>query len=180
MGRQTTTSHGGRYRAENGNLCKLGGPNTMVPCLHQGNIYIQRKLRVWREQKCIPLVGAETPLTCLGRQSTPFHGGRYRADNGNLRKLGWSYRHGTVFVPRQYIYPKEATGMERTEMYSTSRCKNLTYRCGASKLPRLIGGGMGLRTKTCVRMGGPIAMVPCLHQGNINIQRRLRVWREQK
>ena len=30
----------------------------MVPCLHQGNIYTKRKLRVWRDQKCMPLVGA--------------------------------------------------------------------------------------------------------------------------
>ena len=102
-----------------------GGPIAMVPC--QGNIYIQRKLRVWREQKCIPLVGAETPLTCAGRQTTPFHAGRYRAKNENLRRLGWSYRHGTVFAPRQSLYPKEGTGMERTEMYSTSRWSNPTF-----------------------------------------------------
>ena len=32
----------------------------MVPCLHQGNIYTKRKLRVWRDQKCIPLIGVKT------------------------------------------------------------------------------------------------------------------------
>ena len=37
------------------------GPIAMVPCLHQGNIYTERKLRVWRDQKCIPLVGAKKP-----------------------------------------------------------------------------------------------------------------------
>ena len=42
-------------------------PMTMVPCLHLGNIYTKRKLRVWRDQKCIPLVGAINPLTCVGR-----------------------------------------------------------------------------------------------------------------
>ena len=114
-GRQTTSSHGGRYRAENGNLRKLGGPNTMVPCLHQGNIYIQRKLRVWEEQKCIPLVGAETQLTYAGRQNTPSHEGRFRAE-----------------------------------------------------------------TETSVNWGGPVTVVPCLHQGNVYIKRKLQVWRAQK
>ena len=33
-------------------------------------------------------------------------------------KLGRTYGHGTVFAPRKYLYQKEATGMERPEMYS--------------------------------------------------------------
>ena len=93
-----------------------GGPIPIVPCLHQRNISFQRKLRVWREQKCILLVGAETALTCAVRQTTSSHGGRYRAENRYLRKLGWTYRHCTVFATKKYLYPKEATGMERTEM----------------------------------------------------------------
>ena len=70
------------------------GPIDMVPFLHQGNVYIQRKLHVWRVQKYIPLVGAETALTCAGRQTTPTHRERYRAKNGSLRKFGLTYRHG--------------------------------------------------------------------------------------
>ena len=104
----------------------------MVPCLHQRNIYIKKKLRIWRDRKCISLVGAETPLTCAGRQSTPSQGKRYRDDNGNLRKVGWTYCHGTVFAPRQYLYQKKATGMERPEMYSPGRFKNLIYLCRPS------------------------------------------------
>ena len=50
------------------------GPITMVPCLHQGNIYTKRKLRVWRDHKCIPLVGAITALTCAGHQNTQSRG----------------------------------------------------------------------------------------------------------
>ena len=130
--RQTTPSQGRRYRAKNGNLRKLGGPIAMVPCLHQGNIYIKRKLRVWTDQKCIPLVGAKTPVTFAGHQSTPSQGRRYRAENENLRKLGWNYRLGTVFTPRQSLYQKEATGMERPEMYSTTWCKNPSNFCGPS------------------------------------------------
>ena len=78
------------------------GPIAMVPCLHQGNVYTKRKLRVWRDQKCIPLVGAITPLTCAGRQNTPSRGRRYGAQNGKLLKFGRTYRHGTVFAPRKY------------------------------------------------------------------------------
>ena len=35
----------------------------MVPRLHQCNGYVKRKLRAWRVQKCIALVGADTVLT---------------------------------------------------------------------------------------------------------------------
>ena len=112
-----------------------GGPIAMVPCLHQGNIYTERKLRVWRDQKCIPLVGAKTILICASRQNTQSRLMRYRAKTGKLRKLGETYRSGTVFAPRQYLYQKEATGMERHEMYSASKCNNPTYLCGVSKYP---------------------------------------------
>ena len=111
------------------------GPMTMVPCLHQGNIYTKRKLRVWRDQKCIPLVGAIFPLTCACPQNTPSRGRRYRAQYGKLHKLLRTNLHGTVLTPRKYLYLKEATGMERPEMYSVSRYNNPTYRCGPSKYP---------------------------------------------
>ena len=107
-------------------------PISMVPCFDQGNIYTKRKLRVWRDQKCIPLVGAITPLTCAGGHNTPSRGRQYRAQNGKLRKLLRTYIHGTVFPPRKYLYQKEAKGMERQEMYSASWCNNPTYLCGRS------------------------------------------------
>ena len=109
------------------------GPISMVPCLHQGNIYTKRKLRVWRDQKCIPLVGAITPLNCAGRHNSPSRMRQYRAQKGKLGKLGRTYGHGTVFAPRKYLYQKKAKGMERPEMYSASRCNNSTYLCGPSK-----------------------------------------------
>ena len=111
------------------NLC---GPTAMVPCLHQGNIYIKRKLREWRDQKCIPMVGAKTSLTCAGRETPASQMSQYRAENGNLRKLVWTYRHGIVFAPRQCLYQKEATGMDNLEIYSPSRCKNPMFLCGWS------------------------------------------------
>ena len=53
-----------------------GLPFTMVPCFHQSNVYIKRKLQVWRVQKYIPLVGAKTSLTCVGLQTTPSQAGQ--------------------------------------------------------------------------------------------------------
>ena len=107
----------------------------MIPCVHQGNIYIKRQPGVWRVHNCIPLVGEKTPLTCGDSQTTLSEGKRYRAENGNLRKLGRIYRLGTVFAPRQYLYQKTAMGIERPEMYSFSRYKNRSYLCGPSNYP---------------------------------------------
>ena len=87
-------------------LVNWDGPVAMVPCLCQGNIYTKRKLRVWRDQKCIPLVGAIIPLTCAGRQNTPSRGRQYRAQYGKFGKLGRTYGHGTVFAPRKYTKRK--------------------------------------------------------------------------
>ena len=111
-------------------LVNWDGTMAMVPCFHQGNIYTKRKLRVWRDQKCIPSVGAITALNCEGRKNTPSQGRQYRAQNGKFGKLGRTYGHGTVFGTRKYLYQKEATGMERPEIYLVSRCNNHTYLCG--------------------------------------------------
>ena len=46
----------------------------MVPCFHQSNGYIKRKLRVWRAQKCNALFAAENVLTNVWPQSTTFYG----------------------------------------------------------------------------------------------------------
>ena len=86
-GRQNTPSRRRQYTAKNGKFVNCDGPISMVPCLHQGNIYTKRKLRVWRDQKCILLVGGISPLDGAGRQSTPSRGRQYRAQNGKLRRL---------------------------------------------------------------------------------------------
>ena len=101
----------------------------MVPYLHQSKIYIKRKLCVWRVQKCIPLVGAQTSLTCAGLETTPSQVSKHMDDSGNFCKSGSTISHGTVFTPKQCLSQKEATGMESPKMYSSRRCKNLTYLC---------------------------------------------------
>ena len=116
---------GGGIGPRTESLVNWDGPMAMVPCLHQGNIYIKRNLRVWRDQKCIWLVRGITPHNCAGRHNIPSG------------KLGRTYGHGTIFVPRKYLHQKESTGMERPEMYSVSRCNNPTYLCGPSYYPVL-------------------------------------------
>ena len=123
---------GGRIGPSMESCINSDGRISMVPCLHQGNIYIKRKLQVCRDQKCIPLVGAITPLNCTGRHNTPSRGRQYRAQNGKFGKLGRTNGHGTMFAPRKYLYQNEATGMERPEMFSVTRCNNHTYLCGPS------------------------------------------------
>ena len=104
----------------------------MVPFVHQSNDYIKRKLQVWRLQKCMPLVGAKTALTCAGLQTTQSHVSQYRSENGNLKKSGSTFCHGTVFASKQCLYQKEATGIESPNMHLSSRCRNRTYLCGTS------------------------------------------------
>ena len=143
-----------------------GGPIATVPCLHQGNVYIKGKLLVWKVQKCIPLNRCKNPNYLCGLGTTSSHGVRYRAEYENLRKLGWTYCHGTVFARKKYSYRKETTGRERPKMYSTNRYRTpLTFV--VRQTSPFHGGGIGLRTETCINWGGPIATVPCLQHRNI-------------
>ena len=119
-------------------ICKnLGLPLAIVPCLHESNVDIKRKLWVWEVQKCIPLVGVKSSLICAELQTTPSHVNQYRADNGNLRKSGCTFYHGTVLAPKQYLYQKKTTCMESPKMCSCSRCKKPHLPVRDYKRPRL-------------------------------------------
>ena len=151
-----------------------------MPCLHQGNIYTKRKLRVWRDQKCIPLVGAINSLNGAVRQNPPSRGRQHRAQNRKLRKFSRTYLHGTVIAQRKYLYQKEAKGMERPEMYFPI-VGTITPLNGAGHQITPSRGRQHMdRTESWVNWDGPISMVPCLHQGNIYTKRKLSVWRDQK
>ena len=71
-GCQNTPLRWRRYGPRTESCVNWDGPIAMVPCLHKGNIHTKRKQRAWRDQKCIPLVGAKTPLTCAGLQNPLF------------------------------------------------------------------------------------------------------------
>ena len=100
---QNTPFHGGYYRSKIENMRKFG-PFKFIRILHlhRSNGNIKRNLRAWRVQKCITLVGADTVLTSAGPQSTPFHVGWYRAQNGNMQNFGPTNPHGTAFAPNQW------------------------------------------------------------------------------
>ena len=110
-------------------ICEISGLSIpMVPRLHPSNGYIKRKVRAWRVQKCIALVGAGTVLTSAGPETTTFHGGQYMAQNGNMRNFGPTNPHGTAFAPKQWLYQKEGTCMQSSKMYCPSRCRYRTYQ----------------------------------------------------
>ena len=160
-----------------------GLPTPMVPHLHQRNGQIKRKLWVWRAHKWIALVGVETVLTNAGPQTTPFHWGKYTAENGNLCKFGPTYRHGTAFSQNECSYQKEAMGMERPKMYWSNPWKNSTYLCGSINYPVSQGAVQCREWKDAIFRAyhphGTGVMKIYLHQCNGYIKRKLRVWRAQ-
>ena len=142
-GPQTTPCHGGQYRVHQGNMRNFGPPIPMVPRLHQYNDYMKRKLRAWRVQKCISLVGAEIALTSAGPQTAPCHGGQYRVHQRNMRNFGPTNTHGTASAPKQWLYQKEATGMGSSQMYCPSWFRSRTHHCGAANCPVSCGSVQG-------------------------------------
>ena len=79
---------------------------------------------------------------------------------------------GNIYTKRKLWYGESRYAYSKSVQYP-----QLPVR--AVKIPRLEGGGIGPRMESCVICDGPIAMFPCLHQGNIYNKRKLRVWREQ-
>ena len=106
-----------------------------MPCFHLSNGYIKRKLWVYRAQKCITLVGAETVLTCTDLQTTPFRGWHYMADNRNLESSGLPI----PMVPHLHQsigYIKWKLRVWRAQkLCCSSPWKNPTYMCGSTSYP---------------------------------------------
>ena len=98
---KTTPSHVRNTGPRTEYCGKPGLPFSMVQSLHQSNGYIKWKLEQWRGQKCIPLFGAISALTCAGPQTTASQVSLYWVENGKLGKSGATFRHGTVFAPKQ-------------------------------------------------------------------------------
>ena len=105
-------------------------PFPKVPCFHQINVYIKRKLRLWGTQKCNFLVGAETVPTVTGPQTTYSHARPYMANIGNLLQFGASNPQGTVFAPNQCLY------QNKLRVWGTQKCNFLV---GAETVPTVTG-----------------------------------------
>ena len=166
-GRQTTPSRVRRFGPRTESCINWDRPIAMVPCLYQGNIYTKRKLRAWRDQKCIPLVGAMTPLTCAGRQNNPSRRRRF----GPRMKSCVNWDGPIAMVPcfhQGNIYTNRKLRAWRVQKCIPLVGATTPLPVWAVKIPRLEGGGIKPRTESCLNWDGPIAMVPCLHQGNSN------------
>ena len=133
-GPQTTPCHGGPYRVHQGNMRNFGPTNTHGTASAPMQ-WLYQKLRAWTVQKCIALVGADIALTSEGPQTTPRHGGQYRVHQGNMRNFGPTNTDGTASAPMQWLYQKEATGMESSKMYCPSWCRYRTNQCRAANYP---------------------------------------------
>ena len=134
-GRKLLRAMGGNIGSRE-EICEISSlPFPMVPRLHRCKGCIKRKLRAWRVQKCIALVGADTVHTSAGPQTTPCHGGRYKVHRGNMRNVEPTNSHLTASAPMQWLYQKEATGMESSKMYCLSRCRYRTYQFGTTNYP---------------------------------------------
>ena len=110
----------------------LGLPIPMVPRFNQSNDHIKWKLQAWRVEKYIALVGEDNVLTNVVPQTTPFHWGQCRAQKGKMQKFEPTNPPCTAYAPKQWLYQKEATGMESSKMYCPSRCRYRNYQCGVA------------------------------------------------
>ena len=129
-------------------ICETSAlPIPMVRRLHQSNGYIKRKLRAWRVQKSISRVSGDIGPITAWPQSTPFHWWQYRAQNGNMRNFSPTNPNGTAFAPKQWLYQKEATGIQSSKMYCHSRCRYRTYLCVEAKYPVSCGVVQGTECK---------------------------------
>ena len=106
-----------------------------VPCLHQSNLHMKRKLREWRTQKCNPCFGAESPPRSTGQQTTRFHAAPYWNVSANFPKFGPSFRRRTVFAPTKSTHEKEATGIENPKMQSLFWCRKPTSQYAHANCP---------------------------------------------
>ena len=75
------------------------------------------------------LLQCKKPTSQYGPSKNLVYAAPYRADSTNMRKIGATYRQGTVSAQKQYLYEKEATGMESPKMEFLLQCKKPTSQC---------------------------------------------------
>ena len=161
-------------------ICEISGlPIPMVPRLHQRNGYIKRKLRVWRAQKCVALVGSESVLISVGPQTTPFNGGSI----GTGMEICETSGLPIPMVKR--LHQSNGYIKRKLRVWKAQKCIALV---GVETVLTSVGpqttpfhwGSKGIGMEICETSGLPIPMVPRLHQRNGYIKSKLRVWKAQK
>ena len=178
-GRKLPRFMGGRIGPEIEIFETSGLSIPMVPRLHKSIGYIKRKLRVWRTQKCIALVCAETVLISMLQETTPFHGGQYMAGIEIFETAGPPIH----MVPR--LHQSNGYIKRKLRAFRAQKCfahvfaETVITSAGPKTTP-FHGGqyrsGMEIRETSGVLIG----MVLHFHKRNVYIIRKLRVWRNQK
>ena len=146
-----------------------GLPFPVVLYLNQSNVYIKRKLQVWRVQKCIPLVGGKTALTCAGLQTTLSDVRQHSPNNGNLGLL-------FAMVPclhQSNVYIKRKLRVWRVQKWIPLVCAKIKLTCVC--LQTTPSDVMRYRSENG-NSGLLIAVIPCLHQSNVFISRKIWIW----
>ena len=165
--------HAASYRADSTNLRNSGLAFAKLPCLHQCNFYIKRKLKECSPQKCKPCFGSKSPLRRTDLKRTRFHAAPYKADSTNLREFGARYRHGTVFAPMECLYQNEAEGMLCQKNVILVSVQKAHFPVRTCKEPCFMQRRIGPTVQIWGNSGRAIAMVPCLHQWNVYIKTEL-------
>ena len=179
-GRQTTQSCVSQYRAENGNLSKSGSIFshgtifTTKQCFSQKEATGMQSPKIHSSSRCnnrTYLCGTVNyPVSC-----NPEQGRERKFEEIRLYLSPWYHvcTKGMFFSKGTYRY-----GEYKNAFLQTVQKPHLPVRDG--KLPRLMYASIGQRTEISGNPSLPFAMVPCLHQSNIYIKRKVQVWRFQK
>ena len=116
-------------------ICGPSGlPIPIVPCFHHSNGYEKEATGMESSKMYCPSRCRYRTYQCVA-ENYPVSWGFNRVLKGNMRNFGPTNPHGTAFAPKQWLYIKEATGMESSKMYCPSRCRYSTYQCGAANYP---------------------------------------------
>ena len=170
------------YRSVLGQQMEIFGisglPIAMAPCLHQCKVYIKRKLRVWRAQNAFsypvqkphrPVPSCKLPVSCsaiLGQQMEIL------GISGLPITMAPCLHQCKVYIKRKLWVWRAQNAIS----YPVQKLHRLVPSC---KLPRVMQCHIEPAIKIFGLLGLPIAMVLCLHQRNVYIKRKLRVWRAQ-
>ena len=155
------------YRAYNEILRKFG---SMVPCLHQSNAYIKKKLLIWRVQKYNFLVGAKTLPTNTGLQTTPFHAALWKLTMEFCRNSGLPIAM-VLFCTKAMLISKGSYGYGEPKNVIALSVQKTYWSIRACKLAAFMQRQIGPTMEIWGNSGLPITMVPCLHQSNVHTKR---------
>ena len=115
----------------------------------------------------------------MGQQTTPSHG----VGIGPRMETCVNWCRPIAMVPCLHqgnVYSKRKLWVWRAQKSIPLLGAKNPLTCEGRQTSPLMGSGIGPRTESCINWCGPIAMVLCLHKGNLCIKVKLRAWRAQK